>query len=70
MSNKLKVLVTGATGNTGSLLVPQLLQADVDVRVFVRDEAKAKAYKDSGAEVVVGDLDKPGNYFTGCKRCR
>jgi uncharacterized protein YbjT (DUF2867 family) len=67
MSNRLKVLVTGATGNTGSLLVPQLLQADVDVRVFVRDEAKAKAYKDSGAEVVVGDLDKPATILPAVK---
>jgi len=67
MANKLKVLVTGATGNTGSLLVPQLLQADVDVRVFVRDEAKAKQYKDSGAEVVVGDLDKPGTILPAVK---
>ena len=67
MSNRLKVLVTGATGNTGSLLVPQLLQADVDVRVFVRDEAKAKAYKDSGAEVIVGDLDKPETILPAVK---
>jgi len=57
MSKKLKVLVTGATGNTGSLLVPALLKADVDVRIFVRDEAKAKPLKDLGAEVVTGNLD-------------
>ena len=59
MSKKLKVLVTGATGNTGSLLVPALLRENVDVRIFVRDEAKAKPLKDLGAEVVTGDLDKP-----------
>jgi uncharacterized protein YbjT (DUF2867 family) len=59
MSKKLKVLVTGATGNTGSLLVPALLRENVDVRIFVRDEEKAKPLKDLGAEVVTGDLDKP-----------
>ena len=59
MSKKLKVLVTGATGNTGSLLVPALLKAGVDVRIFIRDEAKAKPLKDLGAEVVSGDLDEP-----------
>ena len=59
MSKKLKVLVTGATGNTGSLLVPALLRENVNVRIFVRDEAKAKPLKDLGAEVVTGDLDKP-----------
>lgn len=59
MSKKLKVLVTGATGNTGSLLVPQLLKNNVDVRVFVRDEAKAAPLKELGAEIAIGDLDKP-----------
>ncbi|MCW9064825.1 MAG: SDR family oxidoreductase, partial [Ignavibacteriaceae bacterium] len=59
MSKKLKVLVTGATGNTGSLLVPALLRAGIDVRIFVRDEAKAEPLKDLGAEVVTGDLDQP-----------
>lgn len=59
MSRRLKVLVTGATGNTGSLLVPKLLKSDVEVSVFVRDEAKAAPLKELGAKVVAGDLDKP-----------
>ena len=59
MSNRLKVLIIGATGNTGSLLVPKLLNTDIDVRVFVRDEKKARSLKDSGAEVILGDLDRP-----------
>ncbi len=59
MANGGKVLVTGATGNTGSGLVPTLRGAGVDVRVFVRDESKAQPLKDMGAEVVVGDLDRP-----------
>jgi uncharacterized protein YbjT (DUF2867 family) len=54
-----KVLVTGATGNTGSGLVPALRSAGVDVRAFVRDESKAQPLKDVGAEIVVGDLDQP-----------
>lgn len=67
MSKKLKVLVTGATGNTGSLLVPALLRAGTDVRIFVRDEAKAKPYKDLGAEVVTGDLDRPETILSAVK---
>lgn len=59
MINGGKVLVTGATGNTGSGLVPALRSAGVEVRAFVRDEAKAQPLKDVGAEVVVGDLDQP-----------
>ena len=59
MANSGKILVTGATGNTGSLLVPALREAGVDVRVFVRNESKAQPFKDKGVEVVLGDLDKP-----------
>lgn len=59
MTNSGKVLVTGATGNTGSGLVPALRNAGVDVRAFVRDAEKAQPLKDLGVEIVVGDLDRP-----------
>ncbi len=57
MSNK--ILVTGATGNTGSGLVEALKEKGADVRTFVRDESKAQSLKEMGTEVVVGDLDNP-----------
>jgi uncharacterized protein YbjT (DUF2867 family) len=59
MANGGKVLVTGATGNTGSGLVPALRSAGVEVRAFVRDESKAQPLKAMGVEIVVGDLDQP-----------
>ncbi|MFW6184163.1 MAG: SDR family oxidoreductase [Chloroflexota bacterium] len=59
MADTGKVLVTGATGNTCSILVPALVEAGVDVRAFVRDEAKAQSLRDMGVEVVIGDLDRP-----------
>lgn len=55
----MKVLVTGATGNTGSLIVQQLSAAGSDVRALVRDEAKAAPLRKQGIGVVVGDLDVP-----------
>ncbi len=59
MLNSSKILVTGATGNTGSGLVPALLNAGVAVRALVRDEAKVQPLQDMGVEVFVGDLDQP-----------
>ncbi|POX64052.1 epimerase [Streptomyces sp. Ru62] len=52
-------LVTGATGQVGRGFVPRLLaqaRPGERVRVIVRDEARAAALAERGAEVVVGDL--------------
>lgn len=55
----MKILVTGATGKVGSRFVPRLLAKGYDVRVLVRDAAKATALAALGAEVVTGDLFDP-----------
>jgi len=52
----MKVLVTGATGKVGSRFVPRLLAKGYQVRILVRDAAKASALAALGAEVVTGDL--------------
>src|SRR6185503_16147641 len=54
------VLVTGAAGRVGSRLVPRLLRSVGDVRVLVRDAARASSLIDLGAEPVVGDLTEAG----------
>ena len=59
MTNSGKILVTGATGNVGSLLIPILTNLGADVRALTRDETKAQGLKDAGAEIVVGDLEHP-----------
>ncbi|HSB21084.1 MAG TPA: SDR family oxidoreductase [Anaeromyxobacteraceae bacterium] len=59
MSDKPLILVTGATGNTGSGLVPKLLAAGARVRALVHDPAKAERLRKLGAEAVVADLGKP-----------
>jgi uncharacterized protein YbjT (DUF2867 family) len=53
-----KILVTGATGNTCSILIPKLLSAGYGVRAFVRNEEKANSLKEAGAEIYLGDLDQ------------
>jgi uncharacterized protein YbjT (DUF2867 family) len=57
MNRHMKILVTGATGNTGSMLIPKLINADRDVRILVRDTEKGESFRNMGAEVVTGDLD-------------
>ncbi len=53
------ILVTGATGTTGSEVVRQLAAAGVPVRAFVRDAGKAASLRLPGVEIAVGDLDRP-----------
>ncbi|MBI2263651.1 MAG: SDR family oxidoreductase [Armatimonadetes bacterium] len=52
------ILVTGATGQTGSEIVRQLSGAGVKVRALVRDLKKAAALRNGNVEIVQGDLDR------------
>ncbi len=54
-----KILVTGATGNVGGGVVASLTAMGADVRALVHDESKAQGLRDTGVEVVIGDLAKP-----------
>lgn len=49
-------LVTGVTGHVGSVAASDLLTAGAKVRVLVRSAEKGAAWRERGAEVVVGDL--------------
>lgn len=51
------ILVTGATGSVGRLVVDELLAAGEDVRALTVDPGRADLPKE--AEVVVGSLAKP-----------
>ncbi|OHV20506.1 hypothetical protein BBK14_27735 [Parafrankia soli] len=50
------ILVTGATGRVGSRLVARLRAGHDEVRMLVRDGAKAEPLVALGAEAVVGDV--------------
>ncbi|MEV7283900.1 NAD(P)-dependent oxidoreductase [Streptomyces sp. NPDC093252] len=52
-------LVTGTTGQVGRRFLPRLLarrQGSDQVRILVRDAARAEPFAELGAQVVVGDL--------------
>jgi len=53
------ILITGATGNTGLLLVDQLATTGKDFRVMVHTPAKAALVQKGKAEVVIGDFVDP-----------
>lgn len=62
------ILVTGATGNIASLVIPDLIKNGMNVRAMLRDVSKGEALKEQGAEVVEGDFDdkqKLGNNLEG-----
>lgn len=53
------ILVTGATGTIGSLLVEKLAAAKVPARTLVRNSEKAQGIEKLGLEAVIGDLGQP-----------
>jgi uncharacterized protein YbjT (DUF2867 family) len=51
------ILIIGANGGIGRLLVPRLVDAGHGVRAMVRDGSQAPALRELGAEPVVADLE-------------
>jgi len=59
MSEKIKILVTGATGYVGGRLVPLLLERGYPLRCLVRDPSRIEGRNWVGAESVTGDVLNP-----------
>jgi NAD(P)H dehydrogenase (quinone) len=72
MSTVPPILVAGAAGRVGGAIVEALRRSDLPVRALVhREDERASALRATGAEVVIGDLTRPGDVLralTGCRR--
>lgn len=55
----MKVLVTGATGFTGSFVVPELIRAGYDVRCLIRPTSNVNWLPLKKVEKIVGDFEDP-----------
>ena len=54
---KARIIVTGATGKTGSVVVTELLKAGYPVRALVhREDGRSARLKAQGAEIAVADM--------------
>ena len=61
------ILVLGATGQLGSLIVDRLLEGEHSVRVLVRDQSAYDAFASTAAEVVWGDLKDVESVRMACR---
>jgi len=62
-----RVLLLGSTGFMGRAVTHKILDAGHQLRVLVRDPMKAAAFKDRGAQVVVGDALNPASLQQACQ---
>ena len=53
------ILITGATGTNGRLVVQALRGRGASVRAMVQDPTRAADLAEAGAQLVVGDFDRP-----------
>lgn len=56
VSNPDKILVAGATGGVGQLVVAKLLAKDLSVRALSRSKSKAESMFDRRVEIIEGDI--------------
>src|SRR5687768_4582172 len=55
----MRALITGATGLIGNAIAHRLAARGDEVRVLVRDPARARPLLPAGVELVTGDITRP-----------
>lgn len=67
VSNSDKILVAGATGGVGQLVVAKLLAKDLSVLAMTRTRSKAESMFDNKVEVVEGDIRNPSSLINATR---
>lgn len=65
----MRILVAGATGQTGRHIVRQLVEKNVPVKALVRDIEQARTILPSTAELIVGDVLQPASFESALSDC-
>lgn len=65
----MKVFVAGATGQTGSRIVTELVKREIPVCGLVRNPEKAKKILPSSVEIIIGDVLKPDSFEEAIADC-
>jgi putative NADH-flavin reductase len=69
MNNETKVLVFGASGKTGKLIVRKLLKEGLSVIAFVRNPAKMSSFPQQNLSIVKGDIKDYDSVQIAVKDC-
>lgn len=67
LSNSDLILVAGATGGVGQLVIGNLLEKNIPVRALTRSRNKARQMRSDRVEIAVGDLGEPSTLATAIK---
>ena len=66
--SKPTILVRGATGRTGAVVVAELLKAGYSVRALVRTaDARSQALRARGVEIAIADMSDPESVAAALK---
>jgi len=65
----MRVFVTGASGFVGSAVVNDLIASGIQVLGLVRSQASAEKLENSGAEILMGDINDPEIIRKGATSC-
>jgi uncharacterized protein YbjT (DUF2867 family) len=65
----MRILVAGATGQTGRQVVKQLVEKNISVKALVRNRESAETILPNTVELVVGDVLKPATIETALVDC-